>query len=544
MRSTRKSGCLNDGFIDEILCDCRTLLEENRFSKEDADAYLERVTDVLGFCREGLGEDAELTYYLYKHHGMIELRLDMHGERLSPLVTETGEIDIGRSVLQELNPLLRSRTVTTSHVYVGGHNIVTVTSPRAEAKTHRSPMLYATILGLVGGLLCLQLPEGIRTFIVNDVAKPIQSVSLGMLTGIMAPVILFSMISAILALGSIDELTNLGFKTIRRFIAITLEVMAVGIGVSLFFYNVIGEGSFDFQFDQVVGLILGIFPTNVLSPLLECNIPQLVVLSVGLGAALLMLGNEATGLKSLIGEAHRWAMTLMDIVMTIVPVVPFISLFISIAKGSGAELLNGWEFIVAIYVSATICGLVKLVMVCLKYKVSARVLLQKLKPMIGTAFASANTIAMLRQEYDISEKELGIKPEFSSFWIPMSQAMLNPRSTLMLVIPPILILKYTNTPISTSFMLALIILVLELSIANPGTTGGWSILFASLAFPADYVGMFITYKLACANYNAAYGALQMGLEQIEAAHKSNAIDLDRLRAEPGGTGMTEEPAPH
>ena len=39
----------------------------------------------------------------------------------------------------------------------------------------------------------------------------------------------------------------------------------------------------------------------------------------------------------------------------------------------------------------------------------------------------------------------------------------------------------------------------------------------------------MTYKLACANYNAAYGALQVGLEQIEAAYKFDAIDLDRLR---------------
>ena len=57
------------------------------------------------------------------------------------------------------------------------------------------------------------------------------------------------------------------------------------------------------------------------------------------------------------------------------------------------------------------------------------------------------------------------------------------------------------------------------------------ILFAALALPADYVGMFMTYRLACTNYNAAYGALQVGLEQIEAAYEFDAIDLDQLRTE-------------
>ena len=151
--------------------------------------------------------------------------------------------------------------------------------------------------------------------------------------------------------------------------------------------------------------------------------------------------------------------------------------------------------------------------------------------MVSTAFMTSNNTTMMKQEYEISKNALGIKPEFSSFWIPMSQAMLNPRSTIMLTIPPFLILKYMGMPISTSFLLVLVILVLELSIASPGTTGGWTILFAALALPADYVGMFMTYRLACTNYNAAYGALQVGLEQIEAAYEFDAIDLDQLRTE-------------
>lgn len=38
------------------------------------------------------------------------------------------------------------------------------------------------------------------------------------------------------------------------------------------------------------------------------------------------------------------------------------------------------------------------------------------------------------------------------------------------------------------------------------------------------------YRLLTANYNAAYGALQVGLEQIESAKRFNAIDLVVLRS--------------
>ena len=64
---------------------------------------------------------------------------------------------------------------------------------------------------------------------------------------------------------------------------------------------------------------------------------------------------------------------------------------------------------------------------------------------------------------------------------------------------------------------------------DPGTAGAWSILFVALAFPPEYVGTYLTYRLLTANFNGAYGALQSGLEQIEAAHKADAIDLNVLR---------------
>lgn len=531
MRNSRTSADLTDVSVLEISAECRALLEKYGFSGDEIDVYLKRVLSVFGCYRQQLSQSTTFEYRIYKRYGRVELWLILKGKRIDPREEEREQGDIAQFIQQLLNPLVWNQTVVTSHIYVAGYNIVTVASPRIRAKKpHQSPMLYSSLLGLVCGLICLQLPEGIRSVIVEDFARPVQSVTLGLITGVMAPVILFSMITAISALGSINDLTDLGFRIIGRFVGVALSVMSVGIAVSLLFYNVISTGTSDFRIRQVSELFLGIIPTNVLSPLLEGNIPQLVVLSTALGAALLILGDKVADLKTILRQMHEWVMTLMGMVMSVVPFIPFICIFTTVARGAGANLLNGWEFIVALYVSVTICGVIKLTRVCLKYKVSPRVVLRKLKPMIETSFGAANTSAMIKQEYEISERELGIKPEFSSFWIPMSQAMLNPRSTLMLVIPPFLILKDMGAPITMSFLLLLITMVLELSLANPGTTGGWTILFASLAFPGDYVGMYMTYKLACANYEAAYGAMQAGLEQIEAAHGFNAIDLEKLRS--------------
>lgn len=532
MRSNSRIVSLSSGCIDNILAECRAFLKKNRFEDDEIGLYLGRVANVLNSYREHFGEDATIRYRIRKRYHRIEFRLGLRGEKFDPLQAEKETDDIGRSVRRELSPLVWNRTHAASYVYLSGTNIVTIATPRIWVRSIiHSPMLWAPILGLVCGFLCLPLPDAVRAIIVDEVATPLQNVVIGVLTGIMGPVILFSMITSVSALKSINDLTDLSFKIVGRFIMITLSVMVVGIAVSLLFYNVTGEGNVDLQVEQIVGLLLGIIPTNLVSPLLEGNMPQIVVLGVALGAALLILENRVNGLKDIITQAHEWIMSLMDIINMLGPAIPFLCIFITVAQGSAADLLNGWEFLVAIYLATTICGAYKLAKVSIKYRVKPSTLWRKLKPVVSKAFAQAGSGAVMKAQYDISERDLGIKPEFSSFWVPMGEAMLNPRITLMLVIPSFLILKYTGTPISSAFLLVLIILVLELSIASPGTTAAWTILFAALGFPSEYVGIFMTYKLACQNYTSAYSYLHVGLELIESADRFGALNVDKLREE-------------
>ena len=100
--------------------------------------------------------------------------------------------------------------------------------------------------------------------------------------------------------------------------------------------------------------------------------------------------------------------------------------------------------------SLTICGVIKFVRVVVKYGIKPSVLWGKLKPLCLLAFASGNISTIMKDEYELCEKGLGITPQFTSLWIPMSQAMLSPRAAHNFVIPPFLILKYIDTPVSAS----------------------------------------------------------------------------------------------
>ena len=339
------------------------------------------------------------------------------------------------------------------------------------------------------------------------------------------------MITAVSALKSVNDLTNMGLRLIGRFIKCILFVMFVGIMVSLLFFSVFGEGDVDMKAKDLVNLLLDIFPKDPISPINDGNTPQLVIMGLVLGAALIIPGDELKGLKRIMSQVGTWIMTVMDLIQAILPLIPFCSILIAIASDSGSSLLDGWQFVVAMLLACTICGAIKFFHVSRKHKIRASTLWVKLKPLVVQAFMSGNITSIMRQEYEFCENDLGISHNFTSFWIPLSQAMLSPRATLNFVIPPFLILKFIDKPISLSFMIVLVIVVLELSIADPGTAAGWTALFAALSLPLDFVGLFLAYELLTTNVNAAYGALQMGCEAIESAASFDAIDMERIRQE-------------
>jgi|GEM_PF-2278421 len=511
-----------------ILSDCRAAMERLRASEDAVQEYLDRVTGVLDDLVKHCGDDVEVRYSVSTRFKKAFLKIEAQGEKMDP--ADGIVVDMNTIEEAELQPLLRQDKEVVIYGYHAGQNVIRVASPRIKSKTLLgSAMLWGSVLGLALGFLCTLLPDDIRNIIVNDVMTPVNTVVLNLILCVMGPVILISMITAVSALNSVNDLTSMGLKLIGRFAKCILSVMFVGIMVSLLFYDVFGDGGVDMKAKDLVNLLLDVFPKDPISPLKDGNTPQLVIMGLVLGAALIVPGNKVKGLKRIVSQTGTWIMTVMDMVQVILPLIPFCSVFIAIASDSSSSLLDGWQFVVAMFLACTVCGAIKFFHVVRKYNIRASTLWGKLKPLVVLAFMNRNITSIMKQEYELCENELGISHDFTSFWIPLSQAMLSPRATLNFVIPPFLILQFVGAPISLPFLVVLLIVVFELSIADPGTAAGWTVLFAALGLSSDFVGLFLAFELLTANYNAAYGALQMGLEAIESAASFDAIDMDRVR---------------
>ena len=318
------------------------------------DYYVEQfaggVTCLLNDYADLLGEGTDVEYSLTKKLSKVELRMLIPGREYDAF---TNGSEARKRQFESVTGLnLNVELVRIAYKYESGCNVISVSLPLSEKHEpfYKKPIVLAVILGVALGFLCLLMPESVRSFILDDVASPVKSLLLSMISGIMGPLIFISITTSIITLDSINDLTSLAFKILKRFVVVILFVMAISVLVSVFFFNSFGSSDMSFEPSYIIELILSIFPTNVIEPFLNGNIPQLLVLGILLGAALLLLGDKVAGIKEIFVQINQWVMTVMKIILTVMPLIPFLSLLTTIGSGNGIEILEGWKFIVAVYI--------------------------------------------------------------------------------------------------------------------------------------------------------------------------------------------------
>ena len=520
------------------LADISSLMTQKGFPEDAIALYIEKAVRLLDKCADEFGVGTPFRYTFDNHFGRVRLRIILVGS-LSPSMSEEEETSdnvsefVTHLFMNDDSPFVSYRKIQ-NRIFITLYSAV---KPRKKLslKTptlwYKSPLLWAIALGVICGLISQRLPENIRSFLVDGLAEPIGDIVLALIAGITGPVIFLSLITSITSLGSISRLTDLGFKIMWRFIKCTLFIIAVSIAVSLLFYRAFGAGELQFDPHQLVSMLLKLIPTNIIAPFLNNNTPQLVILGLLLGAGLLLLEDRVANLTATLRSLKEWASSVMRIVFTLTPVIPFVSLFKTFSNGKASVLLDGWQFIVAIFASLVICCLFKLVKTSLRCKLPIPVLLKKTLPMASLAFSAGSESATLNMQIEHSRSNLGINQAFSDFWIPMSHAMFKPRTTIHLVIPPFLIAKAMGMPISQTFLFILIITVLELSVASSGITGAWTILFAALGLPLEHVGLYVIYKVFTTNIACGGCIFYYTLEQIEASCVLDTIDRSCYEAD-------------
>ena len=508
---------------EALLAECKELMSKARYDESKIEQFCGTVSDILQEIIDNPDEQREVKFKLVKRLDRVDFKLDVSGDRIDPLSEGPGAEN--RRFQDAINHVLFNPETSIAVSYTPGWNHLVVKSPSriANSKLLNEPMVHAMLLGAVAGVICRLVPQEMRSVFIDGIAAPIMTTLVNLLVGILGPVFFLSIIVSISSLGSLEELTTVGRVIIKRFVIVSVWVALLASAVALAFFPVLGTDASDIDLPAVEGALLGIVPTDFVTPFTQGQIPQVILLGIVFGAALLMMGESGKPVREALVKVKDWALGVMVLMMKVLPLVPFISTMMMVANGKAAVFLQGWKYIAAAFICYLLSLLIELVVVSLRCKKRIPDLWRMLRQIVAMAFVTATPPVTMQMSYEVSEKEMGIDSSFTDLWLPLSYNLLAPSRTIALVLSVFFMADVAGMTVDVAVLIVMVIMVVQLSLASTGTISSSTIILETLKMPTEMVGLFSAFEVFTRNAGAAYDTTYGMLEQLDAARETGRM---------------------
>lgn len=254
---------------------------------------------------------------------------------------------------------------------------------------------------------------------------------------IIVPLVMFSMVSGITALGDVRNLGRVGGRAVGYFAGTTLVAVVIGTvlvaalrpGAGLDFAGgAVPEHLASKESIGFADIILGFLSDNVIKSMAEMQLLPLIVFSLVLGGVLTTMGERGRPVAAFCESGNEAMMKIVHLVMLLAPV----GIFGLVAGRFGTAVAEGgmdafWAqlsavgyYMVVVLLGLGIHGLVVLPLL-LWYTTGRNPLrfLRGMAPALLTAFSTASSSATLPVTLETVEEANGVDPRVAKFVIPL-----------------------------------------------------------------------------------------------------------------------------
>ena len=177
-------------------------------------------------------------------------------------------------------------------------------------------IFIALVLAIIAGLLFGKNPQ-----FANDYIKPFGTIFLNLLKFIVCPIVLFSILCGMISMKDIRKVGSIGLKTIVYYLLTTAAAMVIGVIMAQLFKgafpalettDLVYEAKEATPFMQV---LVDIFPSNFLAPLVNANMLQIIVIAILLGFGIILVGDQADDFRKIIEQINLVFMKVMELIL-------------------------------------------------------------------------------------------------------------------------------------------------------------------------------------------------------------------------------------
>ena len=340
-------------------------------------------------------------------------------------------------------------------------------------------IFVSMILAIGVGLLM-----GSHADIANAYIKPFGTIFLNLLKFIVCPIVLFSILCGMISMKDIRKVGSIGIKTIVYYMITTAFAIVIGLAVGQLmkgFFPVLSTTDLQYEAKAATSFmdtLVGIFPSNFLSPLVNANMLQIIVIALFVGFGIILVGDQADGVRSLIEQLNAVFMKVMELILKLSPVGVFCLLTPVVAE-NGAEIIGSLAMVL---LTAYISYIIHAVVV---YSSTVRVLggmssaefFKGMVPAMIFAFSSASSVGTLPLNMECCEK-LGADKETTAFVLPLGATINMDDTAIYQGVCAIFIASCFGIELTLAQMATIVVTATLASIGTAGVPGAGMVMLA------------------------------------------------------------------
>lgn len=355
-------------------------------------------------------------------------------------------------------------------------------------------IFIALVLAIVVGLLM-----GDYYDFANAYIKPFGTIFLNLIKFIVVPIVLFSIMCGIISMKDVRKVGSIGLKTVAYYMCTTAVASVIGLaGGNLFkgMFPAIATTDLAYEAAESTSLmetVVNIFPSNFISPMVNANMLQIIVMALLIGFAIVSVGEKNVTVVNAFNDLNEIFMKCMEMILKLSPVGVFCLLCPVIAE-NGPAIIGSLAMVL---LTAYICYFVHALVV---YSLTVGTLgglspvkfFKGMMPAILFAFSSASSVGTLPLNMECTQK-LGASREVSSFVLPLGATINMDGTAIYQGVCAIFIAACYGIELTLPQMLTIVLTATLASIGTAGVPGAGMVMLAmvltSVGLPVDGIAL-------------------------------------------------------
>ena len=433
--------------------------------------------------------------------------------------------------------LLTSVGLYPQYGFSKGKNVLKLNLPGRKMNPALKLLIGIAIGALLGFLIHFTITDEGQTALIDVALDPLYNLWIRILSVLSGPVIFFMVMTTVLNTGSIEEEGGSSRRVVARyFVFSSLMGVATIIASRVYLSGPLVTGqAFGMGASQYLDGIFHLVPEDPLSPIIEANTPQILLMAFVLGNGMVMIGSHGSGLVRLARQINELGLLMTDWIGRCVPYITAGLVCYQILNKKAWFMVELWKvFGMSLCIALVIMAFI-LILVSVRKKVSPRILLQKLWPSFETAMRSGGLDRGYGEMEDSTVRQLGIERHFAEVSLPHGIILYMPINVIGTLVLTIFGAGQFSVEVSVGWLITAGLMSVIMFVATPPVPGAnllaYIMIFELLGVPDVMLVDAMIFEVIFGIFASAGNQATLQMDLILQADKIGLLDKDQLRSD-------------